>query len=154
VLLTYTRLARPRSRAGLFGDAGRARWLAGDVRFATELSRRIFVSAQPGWAALVVETAWPEPRPEPVAALLTSAEKASTDDLAELRDRIGADTSRSELARLACEVIAEARKRESGEVGGDAAGRFVLAAAKVASDDEAAVRIFAALVLPAAFHRG
>jgi hypothetical protein len=161
--LVYTTAASTsagRRARGAFGDAARARWRAGDARFATELARRIVAGAQPHWAALVLETAWPEPRPALVEELLRTATTASPKDVAELRARMadkggaGIAEARWELARTACEVIEEAGGREdAGDVGGAAASRFVVAAAGAARDDEDAARIFAALVLPAVARR-
>jgi hypothetical protein len=143
-----------------FGDEDRARWRAGDVAFGLDLSRRIIVSAQPSWAALVVETAWPEPRPEPVVELLRVAAGASVTEartiLERIRDKGGTELAEARwaLARAACEVVIEARSREdTGDVGGAAVARLVVAAAKVVRDDEDAVRIFSALILPAIARR-
>lgn len=143
-----------------FGDEDRARWRNGDIAFGLELSRRIVVSAQPSWAALVVETAWPEPRPEPVVELLNVAATASGDEiramLERIRDKGGTDLAEARwaLARAACEVVIEARARDdAADVGGAAVARLVVAAAKVVRDDEDAVRIFSALILPAIARR-
>ncbi|HEY1955216.1 MAG TPA: hypothetical protein VGH28_06375 [Polyangiaceae bacterium] len=145
-----------RRSAGAFDEAARARWRDGNVRFAAELARRIPKGAIPHWVALVVETAWPEPRPAIAAELLEMAATGQAGEMIALRDRmekkggVGPSEARWELARSGCEVIAEARGADPREhFGGPAASRFVLAAAKAVTDDEAAARIFAALVLPA-----
>jgi hypothetical protein len=149
--LAYATGASVSRRAARFvhGDDARKRWREGDIAFGAELARRIVVSAQPSWAALVVETAWPEPRPDAVAEMLAAATKASRVEMATLREGMTGDDPRLELARLACDVIREAQGRPGEEVGGLAAARFVLAAAQAVRDDEAATRVFAALVLPA-----
>jgi hypothetical protein len=132
-----------------YDDAARARWRSGELRFGAELSGRIIVRAQPSWAALVLETAWPEPRPAMVNELL---EVTPTGDVAALRERIsdkgGSELAeaRWDLARAACDVIVEARGREDVEdVGGLAASRFIVAAARVVRDDEEAARILPAI---------
>jgi len=148
-----------RRRAEVFDDAARASWRAGDAAYALRLSRSIVVRAQPHWAALVLETAWPEPRPRVVKDLLASPASLGRDELVEiratLRDKDGEDFvgARWELARLACDVIAEASSRESDETGGPATARFIVAAARVVRDDEEAARVFAALILPAIARR-
>lgn len=150
-----------RRSSAAFGDAARERWRGGDLRIAAELARRVPVGAQAHWVALVVETAWPEPRPALVSELLAQATAASRKDIADLRERmtdkgaLGASEARWDLARAGCEVLEEALARtEAHDFGGPAANRFVVAAAKVVRDDEDAVRIFAAVVLPAAIHSG
>lgn len=144
-----------RRSAKAFDETARTRWREGDVRFAAELARRIPMGAISHWVALVFETAWPEPRPAIAAELLETATTAKAEEMIALRDRMekkggGDSEARWDLARAACEVVAEARGADAREdFGGPAASRFVLAAAKVARDDEHASRIFAALVLPA-----
>ena len=155
--LAYTRItARSRSLGALaqLDDKARARWREGDVAFARELTERIFVSAQPSWAALVLETAWPEPRPEVITELLEKGATASHAEVVGLLERLAESTPRFELARAVCDVIQEARSRSKGDTGGLAAGRFVVVAAQAMRDDEHAERVFAALVLPAVAHRG
>ncbi len=144
-----------------FDDAARARWREGDMRFGVELARRIVVRAQPSWAALVVETAWPEPRPEIIGELLQTATTAKRGEISAmseaLREKGGVgevSSARWELARVACEVIGDAHAHEDpNDVGGPAVARFVVAAAGAVRDDEDAKRIFAALVLPAVARR-
>src|SRR5580693_6886666 len=99
-----------------FDDAARTRWRTRDLSFGVELARRIVIRAQPSWAALVVETAWPEPRPEAVTALLEKASEATPADAIAFRESLRGkggvgETSeaRFELARIACDVIADAR---------------------------------------------
>jgi hypothetical protein len=153
-------LSMTRRIAMAYDDVARARWRQGDVRFGADLAGHIIVSAQPSWAALVVETAWPEPRPDVVDELLQIASTAGASDIAPIAERMkdkgGTDVSdaRWTLARLACDVVVEARGRERDDVGGLAVGKFVVAAAKTARDDDEALRIFAALVLPAIARRG
>ena len=161
--VTYsTAVARSVTKSVLatFDDEDRKRWRSGDLAFGTELARRIVVSAQPSWAALVVETAWPEPRPEAVTELLSTVATASPDEvraaLERIRDKGGTELAEARwaLARTACEVVIEARSREdAGDVGGAAVARLVVGAAKVVRDDEDAVRIFSALILPAIARR-
>jgi hypothetical protein len=161
--VTYTTAAThvtPKSAIATFDDVARARWRSGDLAFGAELARRIVVRAQPSWAALVVETAWPEPRPEAVVELLNVAATASAEDVRAILERIRekggteAADARWALARTACEVVLEARGRtDEDDVGGQAVARLVVAAAKVVRDDDAAVRIFSALVLPAIARR-
>ncbi len=148
--------AAERRASRAFDDAARARWRSGDVRFAAELARRVAVGAEPHWVALVVETAWPLPRPPLAEELLSVATEATATEIAGLRERmetkggVGPSEARWDLLRAGCEVLAEARGSAPEEhFGGPAASRFVLAAAKVVRDDEDASRIFAALVLPA-----
>jgi hypothetical protein len=142
-----------------FDDKSRAHWREGDVTFAVDLARRIVVRAQPSWAALVVETAWPEPRPETAGELVKTLSTASATEVSALKAKMhgkgGTSTSdeRWELARLACEVALEALGREGDDVGGTSTGRFIIQAAKVVRDDEDADRIFSALVLPAVARR-
>ena len=142
-----------------FDDASRAHWRDGDLTFGVDLARRIVVRAQPSWAALVVETAWPEPRPEAVDELVKTMATAPHAEVASLKEKMhgkgGTSTSdaRWELARLACDVVTETHGREGDDVGGAAAGRFIVQAAKVVRDDEDAGRIFSALVLPAVARR-
>ncbi|HSQ67791.1 MAG TPA: hypothetical protein VLM85_31485, partial [Polyangiaceae bacterium] len=147
---------RPRSHAAdAYGPAALARWRSGDLRFGLELASRVVVRAQPSWVALVLETAWPEPRPAVVAELLSAGPDASEAELRhwldQMNDKGGTDRSeaRWELARLACEVSIEARSRPPGDVGGVAASRFVVAASAVDGDDERMAQIFSALVVPA-----
>ena len=144
-----------------FDDAARARWRAGDMRFGVEVARRIVVRAQPSWALLVVETAWPEPRPEVVSELLQNATTATREDLAALLERLRGkggvgETSeaRWELARIACEVVTDVLDRDDpNDVGGPRVARFIVAAAATARDDDDAKRIFAAIVIPAVARR-
>ncbi len=142
-----------------FDDTSRARWREGDVTFGVDLARSIVVRAQPSWAALVIETAWPEPRPEVVGELVKLAATAPSAEVASLKDKMqgkggtAASDARWELARLACDVVLETRGRESDDVGGASAGRFIVQAAKAVRDDEDAKRIFSALVLPAVARR-
>ncbi len=150
----------PKSAIATFGDESRARWRSGDLAFGVELAGRIVVRAQPSWAALVLETAWPEPRPDAVTELLGVAATASADAaraiLERMREKGGTEAAdaRWALARTACEVVVEARTRaDEDDVGGAAVARLVVAAAKVVRDDEDAVRIFAAVVLPAIARR-
>jgi hypothetical protein len=147
-------LSTSRNKAAPLDDAARARWRTGDIAFGAELAGRIVVRAQPSWAALVVETAWPEPRPELVTEMLAAAgEKhpAISAIRARMTDKGGTDIAeaRWELARIACDVITQAQDRPGDDVGGVAVGRFVLAAVNVVRDDEHAVRVFSALILPA-----
>jgi hypothetical protein len=130
-------------------EAARARWQQGDMTFSLELAARIVVRAQPSWAALVIETAWPEPRPAAVEKLVTTAADASGEAAAAMRLMIEGDDARAELVRIACDVVREAQGRPAGDCGGPAASRLILKAAEVAQDDAHAVRIFSALVLPA-----
>jgi len=146
----------PRARAEkAYGLEAMARWRSGDLRFGLELAERVVVRAQPSWVALVLEAAWPEPRPGPVVDLLDAGPKATRAELESLLERMGnkGGTERSEarweLARLACEVSLEALSRPETDVGGAAASRFVVAAAAVDGDDERMAQIFAALVVPA-----
>ncbi len=147
-------LSTSRNIAAPLDDAARARWRSGDIGFGAELAGRIVVHAQRSWASLVVETAWPEPRPELVTEMLTAAREKHS-DVAALRARMtdkgGTDIAeaRWELARVACDVILQAQDRPGDDVGGAAVGRFVLAAVNVVRDDEEAVRVFSALILPA-----
>ena len=142
-----------------FDDASRARWREGDVTFGVDLARSIVVRAQPSWAALVVETAWPEPRPEVVDDLVKNLGTAAQADVTALKEKMhgkggtSASDARWELARLACDVVIETRGREGDDVGGASAGRFIVQAAKAVRDDEDALRIFSALVLPAVARR-
>jgi hypothetical protein len=142
-----------------FDDKSRASWREGDVTFGVDLARRIVVRAQPSWAALVVETAWPSPRPESVEELVSTLAEAPARDVASLKEKMQgkggteAADARWELARLACDVVLETRGREGDDVGGAAAGRFILQAAKAVRDDDDAKRIFSALVLPAVARR-
>ena len=143
----------------VFDDKTRAHWREGDVTFGVDLARRIVVRAQPSWAALVVETAWPEPRPETVDELVKTVATAPRAEVSALKEKMhgkgGTSTSdaRWELARLACDVVLETQGREGDDVGGAAAGRFIMQAAKAVRDDEDANRIFSALVLPAVARR-
>jgi len=142
-----------------YDDASRARWREGDVTFGLDLARSIVVRAQPSWAALVVETAWPEPRPEVVDELVKTMSTASQTEVVALKEKMqgkggtSAADARWELARLACDVVSETNGREGDDVGGASAGRFILQAAKAVRDDEDANRIFSALVLPAVARR-
>jgi hypothetical protein len=142
-----------------FDDKSRTHWREGDVTFGVDLARRIVVRAQPSWAALVVETAWPEPRPEAADELVKTLSTASHTEITALKEKMtgkggtSASDARWELARLACDVALETRGRESDDVGGAAAGRFIVQAAKAVRDDEDANRIFSALVLPAVARR-
>ncbi|HEX4512600.1 MAG TPA: hypothetical protein VGH87_09245 [Polyangiaceae bacterium] len=142
-----------------FDDTSRARWREGDVTFGVDLARSIVVRAQPSWAALVVETAWPEPRPEAVEELVKIASTAPSAEVASLKEKMqgkggtAAADARWELARIACDVVLETRGRDSDDVGGASAGRFIVQAAKAVRDDEDANRIFSALVLPAVARR-
>ena len=142
-----------------FDDTSRAKWREGDVTFGVDLARSIVVRAQPSWAALVVETAWPEPRPEVVDELVKNLSTASQTDVKALKEKMhgkggtSASDARWELARLACDVVTETRGREGDDVGGASAGRFIVQAAKAVRDDEDANRIFSALVLPAVARR-
>jgi hypothetical protein len=151
--LTFVRLSAHASHAHVawFDEAARGRWRDGDIAFGADLAARVVVSAQPSWALLVMETAWPEPRPD-VLAELTEAVRTRS-EVRGLRDRIAGEGPRYDLARAACDVLSEARSRAGDEVGGAAAARFVLAAALAAEGDEIAERIFAALVLPAVARR-
>ena len=154
VALTFTRRLEI-----TFDDTSRARWREGDVTFGVDLARSIVVGAQPSWAALVVETAWPEPRPEVADELVKTLSTASQTEVRALKERMhgkggtSAADARWELARLACDVVAETNGRESDDVGGASAGRFIMQAAKAVRDDEDAMRIFSALVLPAVARR-
>ena len=153
--LTYARLTGSSRRLATdFDEAARARWRGGDEAFAQGLVERIFVQAQPSWAALVLETAWPEPRPEAIAELLEKGATASQAEVAAMLERLTENTPRFELARVTCDVIEEARGRAENAVGGLAARRLVLVAAQAMRDDEHAARVFAALVLPAVVRRG
>lgn len=142
-----------------YDDASRAKWREGDVTFGVDLARSIVVRAQPSWAALVVETAWPEPRPEVVDDLVKNLSTAAQTDVTTLKEKMhgkggtSASDARWELARLACDVVTETRGREGDDVGGASAGRFIVQAAKAVRDDEDANRIFSALVLPAVARR-
>ncbi len=144
-----------------FDDATRARWRAHELSFGVELARRIVIRAQPSWAAFVVETAWPEPRPQAVTTLLEKASEATAEEAIALRESLRGkggvgETSeaRFELARIACDVIADARgQADPNDVGGPAVARFIVAAAGTVRDDDDAQRIFAALVLPAVARR-
>jgi len=161
--LVYTSLAARNARAGLvrarFDDAARARWREGDLTFGADLAGRLVVGAQPSWVALVIEVAWPEPRPELVTEFLGVVTSAGLGEIVVIRRRFeeraklvgSGDVAevRWELARIACDVIREARPRSRDDVGGAAVGRFVVASARVAQSDDDAARIFAALVLPA-----
>jgi len=162
--LVYASLVARSARAGLvrarFDDAARARWREGDMAFGADLAGRLVVGAQPSWVALVIEVAWPEPRSELVEELLGVVTTAGLGEIMVIRQRFeeraklvgsGDDVmgARWELARIACDVIREARERSRDDVGGAAVGRFVVAAARVVQGDDDAARIFAALVLPA-----
>ena len=142
-----------------YDDASRAKWREGDVTFGVDLARSIVVRAQPSWAALVVETAWPEPRPEVVDELVKNLSTAPHADVTALKEKMhgkggtSSSDARWELARLACDVVMETRGREGDDVGGASAGRFIVQAAKAVRDDEDANRIFSALVLPAVARR-
>jgi hypothetical protein len=161
--LTYSTavVSSPRSMVhARFDDAARARWRLGDdIVFGADLAGCIMVGAQPSWVALVIEAAWPEPRPATVSELLGVATTANLEQIvairARMQDKGGTDIAeaRWELARAACDVIREACTRQRDEVGGAAVGRFVMAAARVVRDDADATRIFAALVLPAIARR-
>jgi hypothetical protein len=155
-------VAMPKTKLSLvpFDDNERARWRAGELAFGADLARRIVVAAQPSWAALVVETAWPEPRPEVVTELLKNATTASRTDVATLRASLENKGSASEisearweLARVACDVIDGARGVDRNGVGGPAVARFIVASAATVRDDDDATRIFAALILPAIARR-
>jgi len=156
VALSFTKMTHV-----AFGDDERERWRSGDPRFGLELARRIVVRAQPSWAALVIEAAWPEPRPEIVAELLEKAADATREQAtalrAELENKGGVgekSEARWELARVACEVIDGARAQEDpNDVGGPAVARFIAVAATTVRDDDDARRIFAALILPAIARR-
>ncbi len=146
----------PRKRAAkAYGPEAMARWRSGDLRFGLELASRVVVRAQPSWAALVLEAAWPEPRPAPVADFLQTGPDANEQELRGLLERMGnkGATERSEarweLARLACEVRLEALSRPLDETGGASASRFVVAAASVDGDEDRVAQIFSALVVPA-----
>jgi hypothetical protein len=142
-----------------FDDKSRARWREGDVTFGVDLARSIVVRAQPSWAALVVETAWPEPRPEVVDELVKTMATASATEITAHKEKMhgkggtSASDARWELARLACDVALEALGREGDDIGGASTGLFIMQAAKVVRDDEDANRIFSALVLPAVARR-
>jgi hypothetical protein len=142
-----------------FDETSRSKWREGDVTFGVDLARRIVVRAQPSWAALVIETAWPEPRPEAVEELVRTMATAPHGEIASMKEKMvdkggtEAADARWELARVACDVVAETRGREGDDVGGAAAGRFIMQAAKAVRDDEDANRIFSALVLPAVARR-
>lgn len=162
VWMTYTSvlsLSLTRRLEVRFDDKSREKWREGDVTFGVDLARSIVVRAQPSWAALVVETAWPEPRPEVVDELVKNLGAASQTDVAALKEKMhgkggtSASDARWELARLACDVVSETRGREGDDVGGVSAGRFIMQAAKAVRDDEDANRIFSALVLPAVARR-
>lgn len=162
VWMTYTSvlaLSFTRRLEVTFDDNSRARWREGDVTFAVDLARSVVVAAQPSWAALVVETAWPEPRPEVVDDLVKNLAASSATDVNALKEKMhgkggtSSSDARWELARLACDVVIETRGRENDDVGGAAAGRFIVQAAKAVRDDEDANRIFSALVLPAVARR-
>lgn len=146
-------------RASVFDDASRARWRSGDIAFGLTLARRIPALAQRPWVALVLELAWPEPRPRRVAELLALAAKGKPEELVVLRERLrdktgdGVAELRWELARSACDVLEAAASASPGDRGGPVAARFIVAAAKVVRDDAEAERLFAALVLPAVAHR-
>jgi hypothetical protein len=150
--LTYTNaveLTRTRMTRALFDDAARQRWREGDLGFGAELAKRVVVRAQPSWAVLVVEAAWPDERPGAIASLIDASSGASRTELAQLKDGITGDDPRIDLARKACDVLLEAHGRPGDEVGGLAVARFIVAAAQAVRDDEDAARLFAAVVLPA-----
>jgi hypothetical protein len=153
-------LSGGRRKSGL-DDAALVLWRKEDPAFGVKLSRRIVVGAQRHWVALVIETAWPEPRPKLVGELLALAAKGDRAAVAAIHERMQGKTgegiaeARWELARIGCEVIedAAAREDEPGDLGGAPAARFIVAAARVVRDDDEASRIFAALILPAIAHR-
>ncbi len=156
--LTYASLVMRRAETMMvharFDDAARARWRQGDVAFGADLAGRLVVGAQPSWAALVVEVAWPEPRPELVTELLERVTTTELGEIVAIRERMRlarepTAEARWELACIACDVICEARTRGPDDVGGAAVGRFVLAASRVVRSDDDATRIFAAVILPA-----
>ena len=142
-----------------FDDTSQSRWREGDAAFGVDFARRIVVRAQPSWAALVVETAWPAPRPEIVEELVKVLASAPHDEVGALKEKMkgkgGTSSSdvRFELARLACDVVLETKERDANDVGGHSVGRFIVHAAKAVRDDEDAKRIFSALVLPAVARR-